>query len=139
LEERNQQLVERERVTTTTGRKGTATAAATLTVGKRTTTATNAGTRQGEKEQRLQQERERQKAVSIDERQRMEEHQESINNRFPEPSNRARHFNESATRVRSCLEENLLERHKIWMLIFQLVTNSIISKTNSNGENKLEV
>ena len=52
---------------------------AAATVGGGTMTATNAG----EKQQRLQQqpaERERQKAVSIEERQRMEEHQESIFN-----------------------------------------------------------
>ena len=66
-----------------------------------------------QREQQQQVERERQRAASIEQHQRMEEHQEALNGssgpsrkrkRAAVP-NRARHFNESTTRIPSCLEE----------------------------------
>lgn len=69
--------------------------------------------RQEEKERRQQQqeaERERQGAASIEQQQRIEEHQEALNGpskkrkRATNP-NHARHFNESTAHIPSCLKE----------------------------------
>ena len=66
-----------------------------------------------QREQQQQVERERQRAASIEQHQRMEEHQETLHG-LSGPSrkrkraavpNPARHFNESTTRIPSCLEE----------------------------------